>query len=303
MKSVRPVPFTTTSEEERDRIIKEIMSAIPKKPDAIDQGRRIVVTGKGGVGKTAITSALAYMFSASGGKVLAVDEDPQMNLPYSLGLSLVESEGIVSLNRQLDYIEEKTGARPGTGWGLFITLNPEVEDVIERFGIRVSDNINLLVMGTVYQPAVGCVCPENDLLQAVIDYISLKRDEVILMDTEAGLEHFGRGIAKGFHHSVVVSEPTFNSMLVAKQALTLAKKLQIPHLHLILNKVRNQEELKKLGTQLDEIREELTDSISYLPYDESVYKSDPSILPLLKNGDSRFLESLGEFFGKIAKDL
>lgn len=297
------MPFTATNEEERDRIVKEIMSMIPKKLQNSDQGKRIVITGKGGVGKTVISSVLTYMFSALGRKILAVDEDPQMNLPYSLGLYPEESKDMVSLNKQLDYIEEKTGARPGTGWGLFIRLNPEVEDVVERFGIKVDENINLLVMGTVYQPAVGCVCPENDLLQAVIDYISLKRDEVIIMDTEAGLEHFGRAIAKGFHHSVVVSEPTFNSLLVAKQALTLAKKLQIPHLHLLINKVRDAGELKKLNPVLEEIRQELTESISYLPYDESVYRSDPSILPLLRNSDSQFLKSLGKFFAEIAEDL
>ncbi|CUS97075.1 hypothetical protein JGI17_101912, partial [Candidatus Kryptonium thompsonii] len=72
----------------------------------------------------------------------------------------------------------------------------------------------LLVMGTVMQPSIGCACPENDLLQAVVNYINLRKGEFIIMDTEAGLEHFGRAIAKGFHHAIIISEPTFNSFML-----------------------------------------------------------------------------------------
>ncbi|MFO8088887.1 MAG: hypothetical protein R6U13_03555 [Desulfatiglandaceae bacterium] len=108
---------------------------------------RIVIAGKGGVGKT----------------TLAADEDPQQDLIFSLGFPTERAEEIVPISRNLYYIEEKTGAMPGQSWGVMLNLNPDVSDVVERFGMRIGKNINILVMGRVLQAATGCLCPENSL--------------------------------------------------------------------------------------------------------------------------------------------
>ncbi|MFP3190261.1 MAG: AAA family ATPase [Thermoproteota archaeon] len=291
--------FTKASEEERDEIIKKILQTIPNREIKKDEGFRIVITGKGGVGKTVLSSIFSYKFANKGLKVLAVDEDPQMNLPMVLGLPENIIKKIIPLNKQLDYIEEKTGARPGTGWGLFIRLNPEVEDVVERFGIKINDNLSLLVMGTVVQAAVGCTCPENDLLEAVMNYISLKRNEVIVMDTEAGLEHFGRAVSKGFHHAIIVSEPTYTSINVSLQAAKLANDLRIPFIHLIINKVKNSEEEKKVLDYLKNENNKLFHTIDFLPYDDEIYKNEPNITPIVNNDNSEFMIKFNEIFKKI----
>jgi CO dehydrogenase maturation factor len=296
------MPFTTASEKERDRIIEQILSEIPEVERKIEEGRRIVVTGKGGVGKTVVSSVLAYLFSNAGFNVLAVDEDPQMNLPFALGIPIDKANEITPLNKQIDYIEEKTGARPGTGWGLFFRLNPDVSDVVERFGIKINEKLNLLVMGTVSQPAVGCACPENDLLQAVVNYINLRKNEVIIMDTEAGLEHFGRAIAKGFHHAIIVSEPTFNSIYVMTQAVKLAQGLGIPKIHIVFNKVRNEKDkIVKLLSQLDSKVSNLP--VYFLPYDEDIYNSEPYIIPAIESSNSQFFKAMLEFFKNLVNDL
>jgi len=98
---------------------------------------KIVVTGKGGAGKTTLVSIMSFLLSDKGFNVLALDEDPQMNLPHALGLSGEIISRIVPLNENYDYIEEKTGARPGTNWGAYFRLNPPVADVVDRFGITV----------------------------------------------------------------------------------------------------------------------------------------------------------------------
>jgi len=291
--------FTKASEEERDEIIKKILQTIPNREIKKDEGFRIVITGKGGVGKTVLSSIFSYKFANKGLKVLAVDEDPQMNLPMVLGLPENIIKKIIPLNKQLDYIEEKTGARPGTGWGLFIRLNPEVEDVVERFGIKINDNLSLLVMGTVVQAAVGCTCPENDLLEAVMNYISLKRNEVIVMDTEAGLEHFGRAVSKGFHHAIIVSEPTYTSINVSLQAAKLANDLRIPFIHLIINKVKNSEEEKKVLDYLKNENNKLFHTIDFLPYDDEIYKNEPNVTPIVNNDNSEFMIKFNEIFKKI----
>lgn len=295
------MPFTKASEEERDRIIKEILSEVPEIDKKVEDGKRIVITGKGGVGKTIVCAVLSHLFADAGFNVLAVDEDPQMNLPFAIGLPFDKANEIVPLNKQIDYIEEKTGARPGSGWGLFFKLNPDVSDVVERFGVKVKDRLNLLVMGTVAQPSVGCACPENDLLQAVVNYINLRKGEIILMDTEAGLEHFGRAIAKGFHHAIIISEPNFNSIYVMSQAVKLAKGLGIKNLHLVFNKVRN--DRKKVEELLSTFDSELNKlPVYFLPYDEEILKAEPSILPVLENKESLFVKSVLMLFKNLLQD-
>lgn len=288
--------FSAKSEEEREAIVKDTVSHF--NPGSSGSGTKIVVTGKGGVGKTAISAALCLLFANSGYNVLAVDGDPQMNLAPTLGFSSDDACKITPLNEQLDYIEERVGSRPNSGWGLFLTLNPKVDDVVERFGKIVNEKIKLLVMGTLSKAAIGCLCPENTLLHATVSHIALKEDEVVVMDTEAGVEHFGRAIAKGFDHAVVVTDPSFNSLTVALDALRLAKDLGIRNLHLVINRVRSPKDEQKARNYISKSEVGAEYDVTVLPYDELLYECDPSVLPIFKNG-SRFLGSLKNLFGSL----
>ena len=255
-----------------------------------DRGSRIIITGKGGVGKTTITALLAHLFAQKGFTTLAVDEDPQMNLPYAVGIPRQESDRIVPLSKNFDYVEEKTGARPGAGWGMMLKLNPDVSDVVARFGAKGPGGVNILVMGTIEQAAGGCLCPENTLLEAVIYYISLGKNEVILMDTPAGVEHFGRTIARGFDQALLVTDPTFNAVQVVRHAASLAKELGIRSIYLVINRVRSENDVRKvqelMGDTLD-----LFAGQYYLPYDESLIACEPDVRPMLA-GPSPFTDRL-----------
>jgi CO dehydrogenase maturation factor len=255
-----------------------------------DRGLRIVITGKGGVGKTTITALLAHLFAQKGYTTLAVDEDPQMNLPYAVGIPREESDRIIPLSKNFDYVEEKTGARPGAGWGMMLRLNPDVADVVERFGAKGPSGVNVLVMGTIEVAAGGCLCPENTLLEAVIRYISLRENEVILMDTPAGVEHFGRTIAKGFDQALLVTDPTFNAIQVVRHAASLARELGIRSVWLVINRVRSENDIAR-------VQELMGDSMALfsgqfvLPWDESLIACDPDVTPVL-TGTSSFAEHL-----------
>jgi CO dehydrogenase maturation factor len=253
---------------------------------------RVVVTGKGGVGKTSLTAILSRLLARDGYTVLALDADPQMNLPYALGLPPSEAGAIVPLSENADYVEEKTGARPGSGWGLFFRLNPDVHDVVERFGVVGPDQVRLLVMGTLTQPAAGCLCPENSLLSAVVGAIGLREREVILMDTQAGVEHFGRALAKGFRHAVILTDPTFNAVQVALGTARLARDLGIPHVHLAVNRVRHPADLDKAWARIDEQGGFSFASSHALPYDELVLETEPAVTPLLNGARSPFLRAV-----------
>ncbi len=294
------INFNSMSEEDREAIVKRAVESLH--PAEGSSGTKIVVTGKGGVGKTSISAALCHAFARRGHRVLAVDGDPQMNLGPTLGLSIDKTSKITPLNAQLDYIEEKVGARPGSGWGMFLTLNPNVEDVVSRFGIQAAENIELLVMGTLSKASIGCLCPENTLLAATVNQIALRKDEVILMDTEAGVEHFGRAIAKGFDHAIVVSDPSYNSLSVAISALKLANNLNIPGLHLVCNKIRSRGDVEKVERFLYHENPGLGFSKFYLDYDLEVYESDPSILPVLNSSTSRFYAATKDFSELLEED-
>ncbi len=242
---------------------------------------RVVVTGKGGVGKTTTSAILSHLFAKDGYRVLAVDEDPQMNLPYALGVEKDAAKNIVPLSRNLDYIEEKTGARPGTSWGLFLNLTPDISDVVDKFGIKATNNIDILVMGTVVQAATGCLCPENALLDAVMRYISLRDKEIIIMDTQAGVEHFGRALAKGFRHCVVVTDCTFNAMDVAKHTANLAKQIGIENIYLLINRVRNKKDIDKAREYIDEDGS-VFKKLFFAPFYEEMLDIEPIVRPIVE---------------------
>ena len=257
-----------------------------------NHGFRVVITGKGGVGKTTITSLLSHLFAARGYSVLAVDEDPQMNLPYAIGVSPEDAELIVPLSKNLDYIEEKTGARPDSGYGLMLSLNPDVSDVVERFGMKGPDGVNILVMGTVVKAATGCLCPENTLLDAVMRHINLREGEIILMDTQAGVEHFGRALAKGFNQAVLVADPTYNAVQVVKHAAELARELEIPDIHLVVNRVRSPGDISRVDRLLADYEGYFSGKF-YIPYDEMMLLYDPDVRPILEE-QSEFVDGVRE---------
>ena len=198
------------------------------------------------------------------------------------------------LSQNPDYVEEKTGARPGSGWGLFFRLNPDVADVVERFGVVGPEDVRLLVMGNTVQPAAGCLCPENSLLAAVANAVSLRRGEAILLDTQAGVEHFGRALSQGFRHAVVVTDPTFNGVQVALHAAGLARALGIPAIHLVVNRVRNDSDLQRALEVLESEGGFPFATRHALPYEEQLQRSEPDVGPLFDHPDSRFLRAVGE---------
>lgn len=265
-----------------------------------DGGFRVVVTGKGGVGKTSLTALIARMLSRGGHRVLALDADPQMNLPHAVGVPDEQARALVPISQNREYVEEKTGASSDTGWGLFFRLNPDATDAVERYAVDGPDGVQVVVMGTTVQPAAGCLCPENTLLAGVVDAMNLREREAILMDTQAGVEHFGRALAKGFQHTLVVCDPSFNAVQVALRTAQLAADMGVPGVHLVANQVRDAREWARLATRIAEQGGFPFTSTHVLPYDDAVREAEPSVEPLLANGDSPFMRALAGVIDAIA---
>lgn len=264
---------------------------------------RVVVTGKGGVGKTTLTATLARRLARQGLTVLAVDGDAQMNLAAALGLPRREAETLVPLSRNAALVTEKTGASSGQGWGLLFRLNPDLADVVDRFGLTGPDGVRLLVMGTLTAAGGGCLCPESTLLAGTVQAIGLREREVILLDTQAGVEHFGRALARGFGHAVVVADPTYSAVQVAHQAASLARDLGIPHIHLVVNRVRREPDMARALGYLDAIGGFPFTSVGALPWDERVLEVEPSVTALLDDGASPFAAELAVLERELAAGL
>lgn len=267
-----------SGEETKGKRLFAAANYLQNRGQSANNGCRIVVTGKGGVGKTTTTALMAAIMARRDINVLAVDEDPQQNLAFSLGFPLEKAEELIPVSKNIAYIEEKTGARPGESWGTMLRINPDVSDVVRRFGMKISENINLLVIGSVIQAATGCLCPENALLDSIVRYIRLREDEMVIMDTQAGVEHFGRALADGFRHAVIMTEPSFNSIQVALHSASLARELNIPEIHLLVNKCRSDSDREKVDSRIGDSN---FSSITYLPFEEDVMDMEPDVSGLI----------------------
>ena len=184
--------------------------------------KRIIFTGKGGVGKTTILSNLARLLAREGYGVLAIDCDPSMNLAMSLGIPL---SSVVSLGDQ-SHLQERLGAsmedHPHHG---SISLDRAIQDYM----MDAADGVKLIVMGTVPYGGSGCLCAPISLVKLLVNYLSSGKGEhdFIFVDSQAGVEIFGRGLASEFDLSFVVTEPTPKSLDVAGHGLKLSRDLGV----------------------------------------------------------------------------
>ena len=201
------------------------------------RGMKLAIAGKGGVGKTTLASLLARVYAVEGKKVIAIDANPDPNLALALGISAEEAQKITPIAELGELIEERTGAKPGSV-GAFFKLNPKVDDIPQRFSIT-KDNVKLLVMGTVKKGGEGCMCPESTLLKSLLAHLLLGKDEVVVMDMDAGLEHLGRGTARGVDAFIIVMEPGKRSLQTAREITRLAKDLGIERYYVVGSKTQN----------------------------------------------------------------
>lgn len=201
-------------------------------------GLKIAVSGKGGVGKTLIAGTLARLLARRGLRVLAIDVDSNPNLHVTLGLKVVGAVRPLASDEAL--VEERTGARPG-GLGAIFSLTPRVDDIPEKFSVECPDGVRLLSVGAPGAGA-GCMCPQNALVRALLDHLVLERDEVVVLDLEAGLEPFSRATARGVDLLLIVMEPTRRSLDAAERILSYSRKLGVRRVWGVLNKVVGEQE-------------------------------------------------------------
>ncbi len=203
---------------------------------------KIAVSGKGGAGKSTIAAALALLMVRQGRKVLAVDADPAESLAAYLGYSPEERAKIIPISRQMKLVEERTGAKVKQ-YGQVFQLNPKVDDIAPRYA-TLKNGVALLVLGAVESGGSGCACPESTLLRALVTDLVLYKGDSLVMDMEAGVEHLGRGTAKGVDVMLVVVEPSQRSVETARKVEKLAGEIGLKNILFVGNKIQSPDDEK-----------------------------------------------------------
>lgn len=270
---------------------------------------KIAITGKGGVGKTTISSTLACILSQKY-NVFAIDADPDMNLTSSLGVK----DEITPISQMRELIKERTGADIESSFGQVFKMNPKISDLPEKLsydyktkcaipnnykcGSNTTDtgSLKLMVMGTIDKGGEGCACPASILLKALLRHIVVKKEEIVILDMEAGIEHLGRKTAQSVDLMIVVVEPGLKSIETAKRIKKLANDIGILQVVAILNKFSTDKEEEFVKSNLKEVEIELVGAI---PIDKMVTKSDMEGLPLTEYTDSKALSTITELAKKL----
>lgn len=186
---------------------------------------KVVVAGKGGCGKSTITTLLAKALAKSGSNVLVVDTD-ESNFGLHTHLGMKRPEDF------MDYFGGKK------------VLFERVKTLQERWRIdelpagylTEKGSIRLLAMGKIYDFGEGCACPINALSSRFLEVLELEADEILIADTDAGVEHLGRGIEEGCDLILAVVEPSQESIGVAKRIAEMVTGIS-KQVYYVLNKV------------------------------------------------------------------
>jgi CO dehydrogenase maturation factor len=228
---------------------------------------KIAIAGKGGVGKTTLAGVMARYLAEEGYKVLTIDADPDANLASALGFPLELLKGVTPLAEMTPLVEERTGAKKGTFGGVF-KLNPKVDDIPDTYGVT-HHGVKLLIVGSIPQAEGGCFCPENVLLKGLLHHILVKRDEVVIIDMEAGLEHLTRGSTKHVDAFIVVVEPGQRSISTARQIHRLAQDLGVQKVYGVGNKVTSPVDRALIEQGLSELL-----FLGHLSFNQKVIEAD-----------------------------
>lgn len=254
---------------------------------------KIAVSGKGGVGKTLVAGGLAYSFASKGLKTIAIDADPSPNLALTLGLPLEEARNIMPISENKELIESKTG----TGYSGVYRLSFTVNDIVRDFSVKTPFGVNLIVMGTVRSVGSGCTCPANAVVRALLRHLVVERNEVVILDMEAGVEHLGRGTAQHVGTMLVVADANMKSLETAKRIHDLAASSGIKQVFLVGNKVGGKIQKENIRKFAEKNGLEILD---FVPFDQNVVDAEMLGETPLRYSESVAIRAIENLSKKLA---
>ena len=253
---------------------------------------KIAVSGKGGAGKTTLAGVMARLLAERGKKVLAIDADPDANLASALGFPRELAAEIVPLADLKELIRERTGAKPG--YGAIFKMNPKVDDIPDEYS-RSCNGVRLLLMGGIKTGGSGCLCPESVVLKRVMEEVLMYRDDAVIMDMEAGLEHLGRATARSVETLIVVVEPGQRSVGTAEAVKRLAADIGLKLVKIVANKVQNDEDERFIKDAFG-----ANELLGMIGYDPKILEADRRGVSPLDNNGKRLREEVGRILDALS---
>lgn len=263
-------------------------------------GYKIAISGKGGVGKTTIATAIGRLLGRMGRKVLLLDCDPSPNLAISLGIPARDRGNIIPLCHMSQLIAMRTGVEVGNSQGKMYTLNPKVDDILAEYGIQGADGVSLLVLGTINTGGSGCFCPESALLKRLVNHL-VKKDHILLMDMEAGIEHLGRATTRNIDLLLIIVEPGMRSLETAGAIKDLGTDIGIKKFCAILNKCRSGKDENIVRQKLESMDIEL---IGTIPFSGNIMGADLSGVSVMDmEGNEAFVQKIQNIIKQIIEQV
>jgi len=228
---------------------------------------KISMCGKGGSGKSTVVTLLANEARTRDYRVLVVDSDESNSGLFRMfgfdrpPIPLMELVG-GKKKVQKDMIKGFSSGEPGTGMSVMTQEHIKVDDMPSEHILK-KDNLGLVSIGKILQSLEGCACPMGVLSREFLRKLSLARDEIAIVDMEAGVEHFGRGVETSMDIVLIVVEPSFESLQLAERINHLSSGIGISHIWAILNKVPSDKIALKLKSELGKRGIETIGSVHY----------------------------------------
>ena len=247
----------------------------------------IAVTGKGGTGKTILSSLLIHFISQKTTSVLAVDADPDSNLPDALGVAEMVEKTLGDIREVFQVSRDEMGSTNKEQW---------LEGKIYGEVIVEADRFDLLVMGR--PEGEGCYCFANNLLRGVLRRL-MRHYDYIIIDSEAGLEHFSRKTIDSADYIIVVTDMSKKGLATAKRIKEMSQELDLGFrdIFLVGNRIANREAEEVIKKFADEIGMKI---LEFLPYDEKIAELDLRGEPVINlPEDSEYYQKVGKIADMI----
>ena len=210
---------------------------------------KIAVCGKGGSGKSTVVALMANVLPKRGYEVWVVDSDESNPGLYRLlglerrPLPLLELVG--GKKKVFQAFSEDSAPSPSV-----LTQDQIRPDELPSQYVVGRDHVRLVCVGKILQSLEGCACPMGALSREFLKRLSLQENQVVLVDTEAGIEHFGRGVESSVDAVLAVTEPSLDSLELAAKISALAAQVGIKNVQAVLNKVTSEEMAARLREEL-----------------------------------------------------
>jgi CO dehydrogenase maturation factor len=230
--------------------------------------RKISVAGKGGTGKSVLITLLAKSFAENGSRVLILDSDESNpGLYRMLGFEHAPSDLIEFFGgpRRAMGLSAESDSRGNPAFSEKISL----QDIPAKYLLR-ENHITLASVGKITGAFEGCACPMAEVLKTFLSRLSPGEREVVLVDMEAGVEHFGRGVEKHIEALLIVVEPSFESIALAGKIYLMAQASGVKYTAAVLNKLTS----AAIGQKMrEEMGRRNVPILGAIPYDEQIART------------------------------